>query len=55
MRAETSEEMIRYIDKGVDELGKGGGMFSTIFGGDEKIVWDGIEELYCYSREYYEK
>ncbi len=55
MRAETSEEMIRYIDQGVEDLGKNGGMFSTIFGGDEKILWDGMQELYCYSREYYEK
>lgn len=27
----------------------------TFFGGDEKILWDGMEELYGYSREYYDK
>jgi hypothetical protein len=26
-----------------------------VFGGDEKILWDGLKELYCRSREYYEK
>ncbi|MDD6189475.1 MAG: uroporphyrinogen decarboxylase family protein [Clostridiales bacterium] len=38
----------------VDELGKNGGLFSTIFGGDETILWPGLQELYAYSREYYE-
>ncbi len=51
----SSEEIIKYLDQGVEDLGKDGGMFSTVFGGDEKILWDGMEELYCYSREYYEK
>jgi hypothetical protein len=55
MLASSSEEVVKYIDKGVNDLGKNGGMFSTIFGGDEKILWDGMEELYCYSREYYER
>ncbi len=55
MSGETSEEIINYVDSCVDDLGKDGGMFCTVFGGDEKILWDGLEELYCYSREYYEK
>ena len=55
MVGQSSEELIKYLDQGVNNLGKNGGMFSTIFGGDEKILWDGMQELYGYSREYYEK
>lgn len=55
MLAASSEAVIKYVREGVDNLGKDGGMFSTVFGGDEKILWDGMQELYCYSREYYEK
>ena len=51
----SSEEIVEYVRKGVDEVGKDGGMFSTVFGGDEKILWDGMEELYNYSREFYDK
>lgn len=53
--APSSEEIIKYVDQGVEALGRNGGLFSTVFGGDEKIIWDGLQELYCYSREYYEK
>lgn len=38
----------------VDNYAQGGGVFSTVFSGDERLLWDAIEELYCYSREYYE-
>jgi len=38
----------------VDTLGENGGLFSTIFGGDEEILWDGLQELNYYSREFYE-
>ncbi len=51
----SSEEVVQYVRQGVEDLGKDGGMFSTVFGGDEKILWDGMQELYCCSREYYEK
>ena len=51
----SSADAIKYMHQGVDDFAKDGGMFSTIFFGDEKILWDGIQELYCYSREYYEK
>ncbi len=51
----SSEEIVQYVKQGIDDLGKNGGLFSTVFGGDEKILWDGMQEMYCYSREYYEK
>jgi len=43
-----------YIQNDVNIYAKGGGMLCTIFGGDEKTLWEGMQELYCYSREYYE-
>ncbi len=55
MIGESSEAIVAYVKQGVEDLGKDGGMFSMVFGGDEKILWDGIQELYCCSREYYEK
>jgi hypothetical protein len=51
----TSEYIVEEARKSIDDLGKNGGLFCTIFGGDEKILWDGMQEMYCYSREYYEK
>ncbi len=51
----ASELVIKESRQYVDDLGKNGGLFCTIFGGDEKILWDGMQEMYCYSREYYEK
>lgn len=50
----TNESIVADARKNVDTLGEGGGLFSTIFGGDEEMVWNGIQELYAYSREYYE-
>ncbi len=51
----TKESIIEDARRNVDALGKDGGLFSTIFGGDEEMVWGGIQEFYNYSREYYEK
>ena len=51
----TVEELIAHVDRGIEERGKGGGLFSTVFGGNEKVLWEGLQELYCYSREYYER
>ncbi len=51
----SSEQVASDARQYVDDLGKDGGLFCTIFGGDEKILWDGMQELYYYSREYYEK
>lgn len=50
----TSEETCRQVRQDVDELGKDGGLSCCIFGGDEKILWDGIQEMFHYSREFYE-
>ncbi len=51
----TSEELCKLIDKTVDMYGKGGGVYTSVSTPDPVVTWDGIQELYCYSREYYEK
>ncbi len=50
----SHEQIVEDMRRYVSNLGKDGGLFCTIFGGDEKILWDGMQELYCCSREYYE-
>ena len=51
----TKELIVSDARQYVDTLAAGGGLFSTIFGGDETILWDGLQELYYYSREFYER
>jgi len=53
-RAADEETAIAYAREIVDDFGEGGGLISTIFGGDEKLLWPAIMELHCYSREFYE-
>ena len=53
--AVTSEELCELIDKTVDKYGKYGGIYTSIATPDPKVTWDGIQELFCYSREFYEK
>ena len=53
--AVTSEELCQLIDKTVDKYGKYGGIYTSIATPDPKVTWDGIQELFCYSREFYEK
>ena len=55
MISRSDEGFDEEIQKYVSELGKGGGLFCTVFGGEEKTIWAGMQELYCCSREYYEK
>ena len=43
------------VKKTVDTFGKNGGLYSSVMAGDPKALWEGVMELYCYSREYYEK
>lgn len=39
----------------LEELGQNGRLIRTVFGNDQEVVWDGCEELYNYSREFYDK
>ena len=53
-RAVDEQAAIAAAREIVDDFGAGGGVISTIFGGDEKLLWPAIVELHCYSREFYE-
>lgn len=43
------------IRKTVDLYGKGGGFYTGTQGTDPQYIWNSIFELYCYSREKYDK
>jgi len=43
----------KIVPKCVGDVGMGGGLFSSVFGGLEEPLWNGLQELYCYSREFY--
>lgn len=47
-----TKEFIHYI---VDNYAKGGGLFSTVFGGAEEPLREILTELHSYSMEYYAK
>lgn len=50
----TKEDLIRMVRHTVDTYGKGGGFFASIYGGNQRTVWDLTTELYAYSREFYD-
>lgn len=50
----NKELMLDTVKRNVDNVAAGGGLFSTIFGGKEEVIWDGLQELNGYSREFYE-
>ena len=47
--------MFDQIHETVDVYGKGGGLYCGINTQNAEMAWDGIMELYCHSREMYEK
>ena len=49
------DELIRVIRETVELYGKGGGFYTNIRSGDQEELWTAVHELYCYSREYYER
>ena len=49
------DELRALIRKTVDLYGKGGGFYTSIMTPDPEQLWDGVWELFCYSREFYEK
>ena len=52
----SKEEYIQMIRKTVDLYAKSGGYYTAIMPEeDPERTWDGIFELFCYSREYYDK
>jgi hypothetical protein len=49
------EEMAEKIRKTVDLYGKSGGAYLNIFAFHPETAWNITSELFCYSREYYDK
>ena len=53
--AYTDEQIVEIVHKCVDLYGKGGGYFPWVFETEPRALWTICSELYCYSREYYDK
>ena len=49
------DELRALIRKTVELYGKGGGFYTSIMTPDPEQLWDGVWELFCYSREFYEQ
>ena len=47
--------LIAAIRGTVDKYAKGGGLYMSMMGVPDALMWDGIMELFYYSREFYEK
>ncbi|NLO48541.1 MAG: hypothetical protein GX111_09535 [Clostridiales bacterium] len=50
----TKEDVIKAVHDYVDTYAAGGGLFGSVMTHDPELVWTGIMELYCYSREKYD-
>jgi len=53
--AYTEEQMVEMARKCVDLYAKGGGYYPWIFESEPHALWAFSAELYCYSREFYDK
>jgi len=53
--AQDKETLVQNIHKTVDTFAKGGGIFTSVAARDPELIWDGVMELYCYSRETYDR
>lgn len=51
----SKEALIDMIRHTVDVLGKGGGLYMSLFLNDSELNWAATSELYAYSREFYDK
>ena len=49
------EELRALVRKTVDMYAAGGGFYTSIFTTETEKLWDGTQELFFYSREFYEK
>ena len=48
------EHIVDAIRKNVDTYAKNGGWYTSITVRDPALMWDAVEELYCYGREFYD-
>ena len=53
--AYTDEQIVGIVRKTVDLYGKGGGFYPWIFETQARPLWTISSEMYCYSREFYDK
>lgn len=53
--AKDKETLLQNVRAMVDTYGKGGGVFTSVSGFDGESTWDAVMELYCYSRERYDR
>jgi len=51
----TEEQMVEIARTCVDLYAKGGGYYPWIFEYEDRTLWAVASELYCYSREFYDK
>ena len=51
----SDEELAQMVRDSVDIFAVDGGWFPSLFGMDPESMWKIVSELYCYSREFYEK
>jgi len=51
----TEEQIVGMVQKSVELYGKDGGFYPWIFETEARALWTLSSEMYCYSREYYEK
>ncbi len=49
------DELIKMVRHTVDIYGSGGGFYANVFGRDPETIWDILNELHAYSREFYDK
>ena len=51
----TEEQVAKIVRESVDLYAKGGGYYPWIFESDPRALWTICAELYCHSREFYDK
>jgi len=51
----TDEELTKLVDDTLDIYATDGGYFPSLYGANNETLWKLVSEVYCYSRELYEK
>ena len=48
------QEMVELVHRTIDLYAAGGGFYTMTMTNEPQILWDVCQEVYWYSREYYE-
>jgi hypothetical protein len=51
----SAEERRRAVRDTVDRYGAHGGVYTSVFAANPEEQWADMAELYCYSREFYDR